>query len=557
MSPTARPRSPKRSSENPSPETGALPRRRSFGPWLLLLAILIATAILRLPTIDTPLERDEGEYAYAGQLLLQGVPPYAAAYNMKFPGIYAAYALVLAAFGSSARGVHLGLLMVNGAAIVLVFLLARRLYGRSAGVVAAATYALLSMSRSVLGMAGHATQFVVPPALLGALLLAPGGRGIGRGRLFASGLCMGVALLVKQHGFGFALFGVAIVIGGTLRMGGRSMREALVRIGIYTLGVVVPLAATCVALYRAGVLDRFWFWTVDYARAYTSERGLGSAWLHFWANFRPVAEPSTPLWLVAGAGMALIWLGREERARARFVTALFAGSMLAILPGLWFRQHYFILLLPVVAILVGATFAFAARWTARWGWPRPVGVAVPLLLFLTALTHSLVSQKELFVRRSPAELSRDIYGGDPFPEALEIARYIAAHSRPESRIAVLGSEPEIYFYANRRSATGYIYTYALVERQPYARRMQEEMIREIEAAKPEFLVFVHVWTSWLAPQGSGELFLDWCRRYSSTYNQVGVAEITPQGTTYRWGAAAAAYTGNADYSVYVFQRPRG
>lgn len=37
-----------------------------------------------------PLERDEGEYAYAGQLMLQGIPPYQLAYNMKLPGTYAA-----------------------------------------------------------------------------------------------------------------------------------------------------------------------------------------------------------------------------------------------------------------------------------------------------------------------------------------------------------------------------------------------------------------------------------------------------------------------------------
>ena len=46
-------------------------------------------------------------------------------------------------------------------------------------------------------------------------------------------------------------------------------------------------------------------------------------------------------------------------------------------------------------------------------------------------------------------------------------------------MAVLGSEPEIYFLARRHSATGYIYTYGLMEAQPFARRMQDEMIREI------------------------------------------------------------------------------
>jgi len=46
----------------------------------------------------------------------------------------------------------------------------------------------------------------------------------------------------------------------------------------------------------------------------------------------------------------------------------------------------------------------------------------------------------------------------------------------------IGSEPEIYFYAQRHSATGYIYTYALMEEHKYAHAMPEEMEREIEQA---------------------------------------------------------------------------
>ena len=35
-----------------------------------------------------PLERDEGEYAYIGQLILRGEIPYVAAHSMKLPGVY-------------------------------------------------------------------------------------------------------------------------------------------------------------------------------------------------------------------------------------------------------------------------------------------------------------------------------------------------------------------------------------------------------------------------------------------------------------------------------------
>ncbi len=73
---------------------------RRWGLVGLLLAMLLFAAI-RWRLRDMPLERDEGEYAYAGQLMLQGIPPYQVAYNMKLPGTYVAYAVIMKIFGQT------------------------------------------------------------------------------------------------------------------------------------------------------------------------------------------------------------------------------------------------------------------------------------------------------------------------------------------------------------------------------------------------------------------------------------------------------------------------
>src|ERR1700676_1525420 len=92
-----------------------------------LVIVVVVFAAIRIRLRTAPLERDEGEYAYAGQLMLQGIPPYQLAYNMKFPGAYAAYAVIMSIFGQSITGIHLGLLFVNAVTVALVFLLGRRL----------------------------------------------------------------------------------------------------------------------------------------------------------------------------------------------------------------------------------------------------------------------------------------------------------------------------------------------------------------------------------------------------------------------------------------------
>ncbi len=157
------------------------------------------------------------------------------------------------------------------------------------------------------------------------------------------------------------------------------------------------------------------------------------------------------------------------------------------------------------------------------------------------------------------ELIRSLYAENPFLEAPEIARYIEAHTTPDDRIAVLGSEPEILFYANRVSATGYIYTYPLMEPQPYASRMADEMRREVEAARPAYLVVSGIPASWGARPGSDMRIVTWANEYATTcYDMVGIAEVDPrQGATIFWDAEMAAYRPRSESRISVFKRKTG
>jgi 4-amino-4-deoxy-L-arabinose transferase-like glycosyltransferase len=168
--------------------------------WLVLVAVILLTAAVRIRLLDTPLERDEGEYAYAGQLILQGVAPYAQVYNMKMPGIYAAYALILAALGQTQGGIHFGLLVINAATILLLFLLTKRLFGPLAGAAAAGAFALLSLGQHVQGLFANAEHFVLVVAIGGLLLLV---RAEDRQKWFslaAGAVLLGLAFVMKQHG---------------------------------------------------------------------------------------------------------------------------------------------------------------------------------------------------------------------------------------------------------------------------------------------------------------------------------------------------------------------
>src|SRR5207244_12290683 len=89
---------------------------------------------------------------------------------------------LLADVRETSAGIHLGLLAATSLTIVLLFLVATRLFEARVALVAAATVAVLALSPRFFFMAAYAEHFVLPPALAGVLVLLPAGgrRGVAR-----------------------------------------------------------------------------------------------------------------------------------------------------------------------------------------------------------------------------------------------------------------------------------------------------------------------------------------------------------------------------------------
>ena len=256
---------------------------------LILAAALLFSAVVRWRLREMPLERDEGGMAYIGQLLLQGTPPYQEAYHEKLPGIYLAYAAIMATLGETSSGIHLGLMVINLATTALVFLLARDLFDSLAGGIAAVSYALLATSPSVSGCAAHATHFVAffGVAATGALWRAL--RKDEKWLLFLSGSLFAAAFLMKQHGVFLSAFGGLMILIHYVRRRPFAWQPLASGLASFAAGVILPYAAICLWLWWAGVFDRFWFWTVTYSQNHVAEITLANGARIFWQQLLGVA----------------------------------------------------------------------------------------------------------------------------------------------------------------------------------------------------------------------------------------------------------------------------
>jgi hypothetical protein len=529
--------------------------------WWFMMAVLVLVAAVRVRLLNSPIERDEGEYAYAGQLMLQGIPPYELAYNMKFPGTYAAYAVIMAIFGETPAGIHFGMIIVTTLTALMLFWLGKRMLDATAGIVASTFYAVLAASPSMLGLAGHATQFAAFFATAGLCVMWLARQSSsGLAMAAAAGILFGTAILMKQHAAFIALWAAIAFAGTCIRKREISAGQKFRLVAAFGAGIVLPFGLCCLILWRAGVFGNFWFWTVQYARQYASITAaivpLAKLPQVFLYHFNEAISDFALLWLVPVAGLATIWLDVRLDGLRLWLLGFSVAATATVFPGFYFRPHYFLLMLPALALLAGCGVSGAGHlWRQRAEGKSKLG-DWPVGVFALVLAVAILEDPDVWFVLTPLQVETRLYGVRPFSASAAIAGYIRDNSAPDARVAVLGSEPEIYFLSHRRSATGYIYTYALMEPQPFARKMQDQMIREIEGAAPEFVVFEDD-RIWERRANSDPAIFNWWDSYRTNYARVGLADMTsPVDVEYRWGADAVKYGGMQGAGLEVFRRLR-
>src|SRR5262249_10351980 len=142
--------------------------------------------------------RDEGEYAYIAQRVLQGELPYRDAFDQKPPGVFLAYLLPVRLYGTSVSAIHVTMYVWTALAAVFVYLIGRRLTGPTAAAFAVLIFAYLTIEPSWMATAANTEQFMLLPLIVSvwcAMQAASGGR---RAWWFAAGAAAMAACWFKQ-----------------------------------------------------------------------------------------------------------------------------------------------------------------------------------------------------------------------------------------------------------------------------------------------------------------------------------------------------------------------
>ncbi len=469
---------------------------------LLSLGVaLLFAAILRVPIADIPLERDEGEYAYIGERWLRGEVPYRDAFDQKPPGVFLVYGAVIRTLGRSVSAIHWGAQIWSFGTVAAVWALARSAGGNAVGAAAGLLFSLLFTNPGVLGNAANAETFLILPSTL-SLLAALRARRSGSARwALAAGVLAGMATLFKQVALTNALLAAAVAMGlpnqRELPLGAqghaKTRSSIAVRLGWFVVGGALAWLPFVAWFVWAGAFREFWDSVAGYNLGYASSVPLKFYLRNFRWTFGTILALAWPAYLLAALGFAA-WIAKPERRRkAQLFGAWLAASAAGVAIGGYFRDHYYIQALPAVAVLA-AMGARALADLAGDRWKRAT-----FAIALAAPLYYTVSVSDGYYLPGDVKAKFcEIYSSNSFAISEEVGLFIAARTKPDDRIFIFGSEPQILFHADRRSATRYIFVYPLMVPTERARQRQAELIREVERASPKVVVTVFARTSFLA-----------------------------------------------------------
>ncbi len=468
---------PRRARATSTPLAG-LPRRQHM---ILALALsLVAAGVMRLPVLELPIERDEGAYAYAAQVWLQGGLPYRDVFDHKPPLIYLLYmpALLVGDPGPVAIRVWNSILFVLQ--LPLIYVLGRKLWDTPGALLAVVMYAIVGSSFSLQALVLNTEQALVLPALVGLFALLRAVESDHPAWAMLYGFALGLVSLIKPAAVPFLV--PLVLLGRAPGLSGR-LRRLLLAGG----GLLLPFIPVVALWGWAGALDELGFALITYNRLYAAQT-LGR-----WSigEILAIFALISPLLVCAIGGAALGGL-REVRQRQRLAVALWTlGFLAAGLASLRAYVHYYYPALHGLVLLAVGVVTTLRQPIMEPAPPRArLAQAAAVALLLLVLLVPSVSNSMRHFRKTPADLAQALYGPegrDYFAAADQVAAYIRARTRPEDPIYVWASEPAIYLLSERRTSSRYIYTYPL-ELVPGA---EAELLRDLRNNPPAVVVSYH------------------------------------------------------------------
>jgi hypothetical protein len=481
-----------------------------WSQWLSLLSLAVLFVALRWNNYDAPLIRDEGEYAYAAQLLIQGVAPYQHAFIQKPPGVIYSYALANLFLPQHFWSVRLLAYLFVALATALLGLIARWEFGEGFALPAMWLMTPMILMPGIDQYSVNTEMFMLLP-LMGTVAIYSYSHRLGckKGCRFTAGFLAAVTLLYKYTALPIVTFVFIVWLFETYRSSGKIMR-VLAALVFFSAGGILAFALELGYFAIHGAIREFWECTVTFNHYYVTSGTFTTA--NLWSRLEMFWNAWWILFLIPCAILL------QPRPRLWFWVGIFLCTIFAI-GGAGYLQYY-IPMMPFWALLSAVGIRALTSKISRWSpkatpYASRVITAIVVLLVIRPDMTWMLSSREQFAENK-------MLGAFPFIEARLVGDKVAQLSSSNDFVFVAGSEPEILVYAQRFSPTRFITSYALMIPTPVASRYQHEAIGDLEQNPPKIIVFPQSGYSWMRQSNTPPDFVNFLGSFlAQHYERVG------------------------------------
>jgi 4-amino-4-deoxy-L-arabinose transferase-like glycosyltransferase len=420
-----------------------VPSDRSRRFRLAVLGIVFLTIAIRLPSLVHPQPIDaEAMYSVVANEIVDGGRPYIDAVERKPPLLFWTYAAVFKVAGKfNWRALHFVALLWTFGAMAGIYVIGHQLFDRNTGLIAALFYSVFQPWGTWVNLSADGEMLMNLPIIWAWAIAFRGSPSRARPDLFAAGALLAAAFLLKQPAAIAAVpLGIYLLLPSYRASRSLTRTNSIIQAILLTSGFFAVLGLLAIFLWKQGILHEAFYWTIaahDVPHVFW-QKGI----------VRTLAFLGACLPLVIGAIMACrgkseLWAERTPERAA--LLGLLAASAIGAAAGARFYPHYYVQLIPPLALL-------AAPYYARL-WSRKIKPPYWLLrprvtcawLVLTVIAFSTIYWIGLASLRAPSEAGQ----------------YLFTHSNSEDRIFVWGQDAKIYLHAHRRPACRYITTFPL------------------------------------------------------------------------------------------------
>ena len=420
-----------------------VPTHRSRQFRLAALGIILLTVAIRLPSLLHPRPIDsEAMYSVVANEIVDGGRPYIDAVERKPPLLFWTYAAIFKVAGEfNWKALHIVALVWTLCAMGGLYVIGRELFDRNTGLVAALFYGVFQPLWMWKTLSFDGEMVMNLPIILAWAIAFRQSSSRLRPELFAAGAFLGAAFLLKQPaGIAAVPLGIYLLLPSYRASRKLTRTNSIIQATMLTGGFFAALGVVTIVIWKQGILRDAFYWTIadhDVPHVFW-QKGIVIT-LAFLAACLP---------LVIGAIMACrdqskIWAERKAEQTALF--GLLAASAIGAAAGARFYPHYYVQLIPPLALLAAPYYArLWSRTMQPPHWILRPKVTYAWLAF-TVVAFSIRHWTGLAPQRVP----------------FEAGRYLFTHSAPADMIFVWGQSPEIYLDAHRRPACRYITTFPL------------------------------------------------------------------------------------------------